>query len=176
MQYITNYNPDWPRRFAAIAGYLRPHLGAGLAFHHVGSTSVPGMVAKDIIDLDIECPIGSMPEVIGALRAAGYEHEGDKGIPTREAFRPLPGSAADALPAHHLYACEADSPELRKHLAYRDYLIAHPGRTAWLAEQKIEADRIAARRDEYIENKSAAYAVITRKSLAWAAAKRDYLF
>ncbi len=168
MRYIAEYNPDWPDRFERIAEWLRPRLPGGCVLHHVGSTSVPGMPAKDVIDLDIECPVGAMASVIEALAAIGYEHQGDKGIPTREAFRPLEGSIPASFPAHHLYACESDSPELHKHLAFRNYLVAHGERAAWLANQKRQADQSAESRDAYIENKSDAYAVITQESLQWA--------
>jgi len=168
MQYITEYKKDWPSRFQEIAAYLREHLPKECVIHHVGSTSIPGMPAKDIIDLDIECPVGSMPTVIDALNSAGYEHQGDKGIPTREAFRPFPQSIAAESPVHHLYACESDSPELFKQLAFRDYLISHEQRANWLAAQKRFADKTASTRDQYIENKCDAYEVITRESIEWA--------
>jgi GrpB-like predicted nucleotidyltransferase (UPF0157 family) len=168
MQYTSDYNPDWPDRFERVAEWLRPRIPAGCVVHHVGSTSIPGMPAKDVIDLDIECPTGAMTAVISALAAFGYEHEGDKGIPTREAFRPLEDSIPVSFPAHHLYACESDSAELHKHLAFRDYLVAHKERASWLTEQKRQADRTAKSRDAYIENKSDAYAVITREALEWA--------
>jgi GrpB-like predicted nucleotidyltransferase (UPF0157 family) len=168
MRYITAYKPDWPARFERIISMLRPHLPAGCRFHHVGSTSIGGMPSKDIIDIDIECPVGSMFGVIKALAVIGYVHEGDKGILTREAFSPVPGSAGAEMPAHHLYACEASSPELRKHLAFREYLRAHSERAQWLAEQKQEADNAATTPDEYIMNKNAAYEVITHEALGWA--------
>ena len=172
MGYITEYNPDWPARFERIAAMLRPHLAAECRFHHVGSTSIPGMPSKDIIDIDIECPVGAMSRVIEALAAAGYVHEGDKGIPTREAFSPLPGSAPAEMRAHHLYACESDSPELGRHLAFREYLKANSQRAQWLAQQKSEADIAAATRDEYIMNKTDAYRTITREAMGWARKRR----
>jgi len=168
MRYIAEYNPDWPARCERIVAMLRPYLPAECKFHHVGSTSVPGMPSKDIIDIDIECPTGAMAAVIQALAVAGYTHEGDKGIPSREAFAPLPGSAAAEMSAHHLYACESDSPELRKHLAFREYLKANNERAQWLAQQKEEAENAATTREEYIMNKSGAYKGITREALAWA--------
>lgn len=167
MQYITEYNPDWPNRYDAIASSLRSFLPKDCRLHHVGSTSVPGMPAKDIIDIDIECPTGAMKNVISRLQNVGYQHEGDKGIQGREAFCPLANSIPSRLPAHHLYACETDSRELKKHLAFREYLIAHPNRAEWLAEQKIEADKMAKDRDSYIEGKSRFYEIITTESLKW---------
>jgi GrpB-like predicted nucleotidyltransferase (UPF0157 family) len=126
------------------------------------------MPSKDIIDLDIECPGGSIPDAIEFLRRAGYDHEGDKGIATREAFRAKPGSAAAELPPHHLYVCDTQSPELLRHIAFREYLISHPDRAGWIARQKIEIDQSANSRSEYIEDKSRAYETITREALAWA--------
>lgn len=168
MQYITEYNPNWPKRFKLIVAVLCLHLPDTCLFHHVGSTSIPGMPAKEIIDIDIECLTGSMVDVIQALATFGYEHEGDKGILTREAFRPLLYSTPSKFPMHHLYACEVDSPELFKHLAYREYLKAHPAKALWLASQKRLADEEASSRQEYIANKSDAYAIITEESLSWA--------
>jgi GrpB-like predicted nucleotidyltransferase (UPF0157 family) len=167
LRFITQYDPQWPQRFVALADLLLPHLPPACTIHHVGSTAIPGMPAKDIVDLDIECPIGSMRVVIAVLEAVGYKHEGDLGIHSREAFRPQPGSGPAAMPAHHLYACEADSPELARHLAYRNYLIADPARAAWLAEKKIQADRQADSRDDYIERKAPAYAVIVTEAVRW---------
>jgi GrpB-like predicted nucleotidyltransferase (UPF0157 family) len=168
MKYITDDNPDWPGRFKQIALRASRFLPAHCRVHHVGSTSIPGMPAKDIIDLVIECPNGLMPEIVKALVKAGYEHEGDKGIAGREAFRPCFGSEAERLPAHHLYACEAGAQELRKQLAFRDYLRANPERARWLAEKKRAVDGAAGSRVGYIEKKAEFYSVITMESLEWA--------
>lgn len=168
MKYITPYNPDWVSQFEGIASWLREKLPRHSQVHHVGSTSIPGMPAKNIIDIDIECPIGSMDTIITALNHAGYQHEGDKGIPGREAFRPKEGSEASFLYHHHLYACESNSSELHKHLAFKNYLRANPEKQKWLAEHKIECDRIAQSRSEYIERKAPFYEVITADSLKWA--------
>lgn len=148
MKYIVAYNQDWPKGFEQIAAYVKAFLPESCAFHHVGSTSVPGMPAKDIIDLDIEYVHGFLQVVINGLKDAGYEHQGDLGIPGREAFKPLAGSCAASLPVHHLYACETGAFELKRHLAYRDYLRAHAGRAEWLARKKILVDASARSRDE----------------------------
>ena len=125
------------------------------------------MPAKDIIDVDMECPQGSMSRVIDRLAEAGYEHEGDCGIPTREAFGPQEDSDATLLHPHHLYACESNSPELRRHLAFRDYLMAHPERAGWLAQEKRRADGASPTRDAYIDAKAAAYEAIVAAAMSW---------
>lgn len=168
MKYIAAYNPDWPKRFERIAAYVKAFLPESCTFHHVGSTSVPGMPAKDIIDLDIEYEHGFLQVVIDGLKDAGYEHQGDLGIPGREAFKPLAGSCAVSLPVHHLYACETGAFELKRHLAYRDYLRARPDRAEWLAKKKILVDATANSRDEYMEKKGCYYDLISKEAMEWA--------
>ncbi|MEW6713301.1 MAG: GrpB family protein [Chloroflexota bacterium] len=168
MKYITDYNPNWVEQFEYIASWLRERLPDNCHIHHVGSTSVFGMPAKNIIDIDIECPIGRMNTIITALNLAGYEHEGDKGISGREAFRPKEGTEASFLYPHHLYACESNARELHKHLAFRNFLLANPERARWLAKHKIECDNVAESRSDYIERKAPFYELITADSLKWA--------
>ena len=167
MNYIREYSKDWAEGFAEIARFLATHLPRDCRIHHVGSTSILNMPAKDIIDVDIECPQGSMRRVIGRLSEAGYEHLGDRGVPSREAFRPQEGSRASLLHSHHLYACESGSPELRRHLAFRDYLVSHPDRARRLADAKRHADAASPTRAAYIAAKAAAYKAIVTEAMAW---------
>jgi GrpB-like predicted nucleotidyltransferase (UPF0157 family) len=168
LKYIVAHRADWPAKFEAIRNAIAPFLPDTFSIIHIGSTSIPGMPAKDIIDLDVVCPQGVIGAAVAALINAGYHHEGDKGLTGREAFSPEPGSPAAALPAHHLYACEAGASELHKHLAFKGYLLCHPERRLWLAEQKVAADRAAESRDDYIERKDAPYRIITCEALEWA--------
>lgn len=167
MNYISEYKKSWAEDFKDIARFLEIYLPHGLRIHHVGSTSVPGMPAKNIIDVDIECPLESMVQIVTQLAEAGYEHMGDQGIPTRQAFRPCDGSAASRLRPHHLYACETDSPELRRHLAFRDYLLANSERANWLANEKRSVDNGATSRATYIDSKAASYEKIVFEAMSW---------
>lgn len=127
---IHPYNENWPRAFQQLEGVLMQVLtGLPYRIHHVGSTSVPGLAAKNIIDIDIEmAPETGLAEVAERLATIGYEHHGNFGIPLRDAFK-LTGDSA-LVPAkiattpHHLYVCPHDSPELARHLAFRDALRA----------------------------------------------------
>lgn len=166
MNFIRAYTNCWVDDFAEIAKFLEGYVSKELTIHHVGSTSIPNMPAKDIIDIDIECPLGSMQQVIAQLAKAGYVHTGDQGIPTREAFTVRAGTPASGVRLHHLYACEANSPELSRHLRFRDYLLAHPERAAWLAEQKTVVDAQATTREAYIEGKAESYQLITDEAMA----------
>lgn len=131
---IADYDPAWPLAFAELAEVYRTHLGDLLIrAEHVGSTSVPGLAAKPIIDIDLVIDARAhLSRVIEALAELGYEHLGERGIPGRHAFSraddpevPHTGDARQ-WPAHHLYVCDRDSDELARHVAFRDHLRAHP--------------------------------------------------
>lgn len=123
--FVVPYDPLWIQSFNQIREELESALGAlAVAIEHVGSTSVAGLSAKPIIDIDIVISDKSMlSETIEALSQIGYIHEGDLGISGREAFT---YEDKKHLMKHHLYVCPSDSPELRRHLAFRDYLRTHP--------------------------------------------------
>ena len=135
---IREYDPAWQRLFERLRQRLLFVLGGlAVAVEHVGSTAVPGLAAKPVVDID--AMVASAEDVslaIERLERAGYRHEGDLGIPGREAFEP----PADA-PRHHLYVLAADSEQLRRHLAFRDYLRAHPEEASTYAALKREAAR-----------------------------------
>lgn len=89
---------------------------------HVGSTSVPGLCAKPVLDICIVAASRlDIPHVVKALVKSGYIHRGDLGVPDREAFK-----QPDTLPKHHLYASPRVSLSLKNQLGLRDYLRAHP--------------------------------------------------
>ncbi len=89
-----------------------------LSVEHVGSTAVPGLAAKPIIDIDVVVDSrDKVPEAIARLGALGYVHRGNLGIEDRDAF-----TSPEGLPAHHLYVCLQGSAALANHLALRDFL------------------------------------------------------
>ena len=137
---VYPYDPQWPREFEAIRIELEAALGPlALRIEHVGSTSVPGLSAKPIIDIEVVIrDYDIFPEVVEKLALAGYEHEGDLGIPEREAFR---YEGKDHLQKHHLYVCPQSSRELHRHLTFRDYLRSHPEAVRRYGEAKEKAAR-----------------------------------
>lgn len=171
MSLITEYNPDWPDWFARIREALAEKLGAAcLSIEHFGSTSVPGMVAKPVIDIDVVIEPDRFEEVKALLAELGYRHEGDLGIPEREAFRLHGSGPAMALPDHHLYVCPCESAELKRHRAFRAFLIAHPEWAARLSELKRSlVAQHGDDREAYIAGKDALVKDIT--ALAMAAAE-----
>lgn len=135
---VTDYDPAWPEAFLTIRQELEKGLGdLVMDIVHVGSTSVPGLAAKPIIDLDVviaaETPLVS---VIDAMEKLGYYHEGDLGIPGREAFG---YKGKNHLCKHHLYVCRKSSRELKRHVTFRDYLRTHPREASEYAAVKLQA-------------------------------------
>jgi GrpB-like predicted nucleotidyltransferase (UPF0157 family) len=150
---IADYDPGWPAAFAALRDQTAAALGPlAQRIEHVGSTAGPGRPAKPVIDLDVVIAThADLPEVITRLAALGYRHEGDLGITGREAF-----ASPAAAPARHLYVCTADSPELARHLAFRDYLRTHPEQARAYAELKRSlAAQFRSDRDAYSRSKAA---------------------
>ena len=152
---VLPYDRGWAQDFSDISSEIRKALG-GLALDivHVGSTSVPGLSAKPIIDIDVVIrDYASLDAVISALKAIGYHHEGDLGIPGREAFG---YEGKDHLRKHHLYVCPASSAELHRHLTFRDYLRTHPQDAAKYGSVKKTAAKLYPRDiDGYLRYKSA---------------------
>lgn len=164
---VHGYDPAWIDWFGEIERRLDPCFEAGArAIEHVGSTSIPGLAAKPIIDIVIVIEPGAFTTVREALARLGYEHRGDQGVPAREVFKiPDPGLAA-SLPAHHLYVCEERAPPLRSHRIFRDFLRERPRRVEELSLQKLEAARRAGHdRKVYMALKAPAYAQVIAEAL-----------
>lgn len=122
---VEEYDPKWPQDFQAIKAELTPVLsGLSYSIEHVGSTSVPGLAAKPIIDIDIVIPTEKdLPETLKRLSTIGYYGDGDHGIKGREVIN---YEGKEHLKPHNLYVCAKDSGELRRHTTFRDYLRKHP--------------------------------------------------
>ncbi len=138
--------------FARLRSWIEPALeGIASRIEHVGSTAVPGLAAKPIIDLDVVVPsVTDVPVAIERLASLGYVHEGDLGIAGREAFR-----APAALPKHHLYVCVQGSPALANHLAVRDALRADPALAQEYGRLKRRLARaVGSDRARYVDGKT----------------------
>ena len=118
---VVPYNSNWKSEFEKIKNELEPVVSC-LSIEHVGSTAVPGLCAKPIIDIDIVIDNDSFDRVKSQLAKIGYFHMGNLGIEGREAFK---YENKSHLMEHHLYVCGNDSDELKRHIALRDFLIAN---------------------------------------------------
>ena len=149
---ISDYDPDWASRFEMLRAQIWPHIQAyATSFEHVGSTSVPGLAAKPIIDIDIVVPDEATAQrVISRLAPLGYRHRGFMGVPHRHAF-----FQPDDTPAHHLYVCIEGCLALRNHLSLRDHLRTHPTAAAeYAALKRSLAQRYPHNIDAYVEGKT----------------------
>lgn len=134
---VEPYNIIWKQDFQNIKAEIEDALGdLALSIEHVGSTSVEGLSAKPIIDIDVVIEDRLiLDDVILALKKIRYTHEGDQGIEGREAFK---YQGKEHLRKHHLYVCAKDASELRRHIGFRDYLRNHPEAVAEYSRVKTE--------------------------------------
>ena len=160
---VVPYDEKWKLCFEEIAKEVSTALGElALSIEHVGSTSVEGLAAKPIIDIDVVIEDESkLQAVIDALANIGYQHEGNLGIPGSEAFG---YEGKTHLMEHHLYVCPEDSPELRRHLSFRDYLRGHPEAVKEYSRIKEEAAQLYPHDiDGYINHKGTVIEKIYRE-------------
>lgn len=116
---VVAYSEQWPATFASVAEALRDALAsvATASVEHVGSTSVPGLAAKPVLDIDVIVDAGEVGAAISAIESIGYRHRGDLGVVGREAF-----FAPDEEPKRNVYVCQRGTLSVRNHLAVRDVL------------------------------------------------------
>ena len=160
---VEPYNEEWKSDFIAIRDELDAVLkDIVLKIEHVGSTSVEGLSAKPVIDIDVVIKDTTvLPDVISALQTIGYFHEGDLGIPGREAFK---YEGKEHLRKHHLYVCSQDSEELKRHITFRDYLRSNPDAVEEYSKIKEEAANFYPWDiDKYIEHKSPVIEMIYKR-------------
>jgi GrpB-like predicted nucleotidyltransferase (UPF0157 family) len=120
---VEDHDPVWREWFEQVRDHVLPAFdGMPVSIEHVGSTSVPGLAAKPIVDVDVVVPTeGRVKPAIDRLETVGYLHRGDLGVDGREAFVSAPD-----LPRHHLYLVVEGSKAHLDHVLLRDHLRQHP--------------------------------------------------
>jgi GrpB-like predicted nucleotidyltransferase (UPF0157 family) len=158
---IEDYNPQWETIFHEVKTIIHNELGDTIvSIEHVGSTSVKGLGAKPILDIDIVIENYSIfPHVVQGLEKLGYFHQGNLGVEDREAFdrkdTSVPWDGKNTLwMKQHLYVCPKDSKELARHLAFRDYLRTHPEAAKQYEQIKRALAEVMKDRTAYSEGKS----------------------
>lgn len=150
---IKPYNKNWHYDFIKIKDELNQSLnGDIIEIEHIGSTAVFGMSAKPIIDIDVIISDYERFDCVkNKLTKIGYIYEGDLGIAEREAFS---YTGKEHLTAHHLYVCPQNSPELKRHIMFRNYLRKNPAAALEYSRIKTEgAEMFPYDIDSYIEYK-----------------------
>jgi GrpB-like predicted nucleotidyltransferase (UPF0157 family) len=149
---VVQYDPVWVRLYEKLRDFVLPVLSdLVVTIEHVGSTSVPGLAAKPIVDMDVVVSTRSNVHIaIQRLATLGYVHEGDLETSGRESFIP-----PDNVPWHHLYVCTVENTEFRRHILFRDYLRNHPDDSKKYGDLKLElAQRFHNERAAYTNAKS----------------------
>ena len=118
---VVPYDKAWKSDYEKIKREIESAIGdLIIGIEHIGSTSVEGLSAKPIIDIDVVIKDYSVfAAVVQKLETIGYIHEGNLGIKDREAFK---YQNKPHLQKHHLYVCPQYSEELHRHVTFRDYL------------------------------------------------------
>jgi GrpB-like predicted nucleotidyltransferase (UPF0157 family) len=135
---IVPYQPDWPAAFRAEQQALMAALdGPVIGLHHIGSTAVPGLAAKPILDLLlVVTDLALLDAQSASLTALGYVAKGENGIPGRRYF-----CKGGAQRSHHLHAFTPQAPQILQHLAFRDCLRNHPETATAYAALKTQLAR-----------------------------------
>jgi GrpB-like predicted nucleotidyltransferase (UPF0157 family) len=166
---IVAYDPDWPRAFAAERARIAAVLGAlAVRIEHHGSTSVPGLAAKPIIDIQVSvAALQPLDAYAPQLAGLGYIH-----VPhADDAFCPFFHRPVVWPHTHHVHVVHAGGDEERRTLAFRDFLCAH---RAVADEYAVLKRRLAPRfsatdfgaRQAYAEAKSAFISAVVERALA----------
>lgn len=167
MILVLDHNPEWGKSFEREASKIRAALGATLVnIHHIGSTSITHTKAKPVIDILLEVSsLDELDQQSASLQALGYEVKGEFGIPGRRYFR-LDDAAGRRT--HQVHSFEVGSPNVIRHLAFRDYMRAHPDIAGEYGELKQRLARenpnnMAA----YIDGKDCFVKEHERRALHW---------
>lgn len=152
---VVDYDPVWARTFERYSAVLRAACGSGLlGIEHIGSTSVPGLAAKPVIDIgayaaDAEACLALVP----AIESAGWTYKPDAGVPGCWYFN---SKRPDGVHLAHLHLYPVDHADGWRQRRFRDYLIAHPEALArYAALKRANAAAYPDNIDEYIGAKSA---------------------
>jgi GrpB-like predicted nucleotidyltransferase (UPF0157 family) len=166
---LLDYDPDWPHHAAERAARLRVLEPVLVAVHHIGSTAVPGLIAKPIIDLmPLVTELAALDVERGAVEALGYQWHGEYGIAGRR-YCTMEVSGRRVAQLHFF---TMGSPQAHRHLAFRDYLRARPGIAAAYAEVKRRArDRHPGDQQAYGAEKQGWIDQTEAAALAWYGAR-----
>ncbi|MBE9136837.1 GrpB family protein [Nodosilinea sp. LEGE 07088] len=169
MRNVRVCPPDlqWAQEFKAEAARVAIVLGNNvLNIHHIGSTAIPNIYAKPVIDILVEGDdIVRIGDCNAAMETLGYEVMGEYGLPERRYFRK---DNAQGDRTHHVHIYQTGSLEIERHLAFRDFMMAHPD----CAQQYSDLKRTLAVRyphdiDSYMDGKDEFVKTMEQRALYW---------
>jgi GrpB-like predicted nucleotidyltransferase (UPF0157 family) len=163
-KFIEPHNPNWKTEFKNIKQVIAAELNdiiPQIDIQHVGSTSIEGLFAKPILDIDIIIVDKTLlNNITSRLEKIGYNSKGEQGIPGRFAYRqkteytPMTNNNRK-WQSHHLYVCYADSLALKNHILFRDILNNNEELKEEYSElKKSLTENFAITREEYTSRKT----------------------
>lgn len=165
---IVGYDADWPERFRAEAGAIRQALGdTAIRIDHIGSTAVPGLAAKPVIDIQLSVrSFGPSAAYEAPLEGLGYRLLPDPEEPDHRFYR-RPG---DRPRRTNVHVCVSGGSWERRHLLFRDYLRSHREEAdAYETLKREMALRLGENRYEYTDAKGSFIREAQRRAEEWAA-------
>lgn len=166
---VVPYDSRWPQEFERAAVEIVEVLGATLlAIHHIGSTSIPGIYAKPVIDiLAVVTDVHAVDGRTDGMQRLGYEVMGEFGIEGRRYFR---RDDSTGRRTHQIHAFAEGSPHVTRHVAFRDFMRAHPSEAKRYGDLKRRlAEANPHEMDPYMDGKDGFIKEMERRALAWAA-------
>lgn len=132
---LTEYDDKWIHKYEEEVNLLELIFGEEIiTFEHFGSTSVPGMKAKPVIDMMcIVKDINKIDSFNEKMNSLGYDVAGEWGLPGRRLFR-----KGGENRSHHIHFYQFDNPQIHRHLIFRDYLRSHPDEVELYTNLKVE--------------------------------------
>lgn len=164
---LADHDPRWAVRFSDEASLISTALGGVvIELHHIGSTAIPEIAAKPVIDmLAVVSSLEALDRASSSLESLGYESKGEFGIPGRRYFRK---DFPSGIRTHQLHAFATGSAEIERHLNFRDYLRAHPAEARAYEALKVSlAAQSASDARAYTDDKTAFIREIERRAAAW---------
>lgn len=164
---VVPHDLKWREAFDSESKSIADALGENVVtVHHVGSTAIPSIYAKPIIDLLVEVnDIVKVDEQSSSMELLGYEVMGEFGISGRRYFRK---DNQEGVRTHHIHTFKVGSEQVKRHLAFRDYMIAHPEDAQRYSELKRRlAKEYPTNIDGYIDGKDGFIKEIDEKASQW---------
>ena len=167
---VTDYDPDWPRLYEEEAASIREALGETVvATEHMGSTAVPGLAGKPVIDISVGLRRPELTDAeVAAMERLGYEYLGELGLPGRLYFRKDEGGRR----TRQVHAVEHDGEHWHRHRALRDYLRAHPEEAEAYAAEKRRIAAESTGLEDYWERKQPFADDLFARAWAWYSERR----
>jgi GrpB-like predicted nucleotidyltransferase (UPF0157 family) len=169
---VVPYDPQWVQTYSRSSQAVTTALGDNLlAIHHIGSTSIPGMHAKPVIDmLAVVADIAAVDQRAKQMESLGYETMGEFGIPGRRYFR---RDNPAGVRTDQVHTFQVGSPDVDRHMAFRDFMRAHPTPAGQYAALKRRlADAHPHDIHAYMDGKDAFIKEMEARALAWVAGGR----